>query len=367
MPDRLFEPLPGGKVRCTACARYCVLPPGTRGFCFVRQNVGGRVELLTYGRVAAIQIDPVEKKPLAHYRPGTRVLSLGTAGCNWRCQYCQNWEISQEREVGGRPLTPEQAVRLALDHGCSGITFTYNEPTIFAEYARDVMRAAHRAGLFTNFVTNGYLSPEALEFLRGELDAVSIDLKGSGEPGFLRKYVAAKGPGPIFESMETLRRAGVHVEVTNLIVPRVGDDPDALRSLARRIVGRLGPQTPFHLLRWHPDYRMLDLPPTPIPTLERLHAIARGEGLEFVYLGNVGSHPLGHTYCPRCGALIVERAGFALRSWKLSRSNECPNCGERIPIVGRPPDHYLPTGPQPITGPWNAAVGANSPARRSGR
>ena len=362
-PDRLFESLPGGKTRCTACARYCVLPPGARGFCFVRQNVGGRLELLTYGRVAALQVDPVEKKPLAHYRPGTRVLSLGTAGCNWRCQYCQNWQISQEREATGRPLAPEEAVRLALREGCSGVTFTYNEPTIFAEYARDVMRSAHRAGLFTNFVTNGYLSREALEFLRGELDAISIDLKGSGEPGFLRKYVAAKGPGPIFESMETLRRQGVHVEITDLIVPQVGDDPEALRDLARRIVDRLGPQTPLHLLRWHPDYRMLDLPPPPLPTLERLHAIARSAGLQFVYLGNVGPHPLAHTYCPNCGRRVVEREGFALRSWELTGSNACPHCGERIPIVGRPPDRYLPTEPTPIAGPWRAAPRAHGPPR----
>ncbi|EQD30387.1 radical SAM domain-containing protein, partial [mine drainage metagenome] len=152
----------------------------------------------------------------AHYRPGTRVLSLGTSGCNWRCRYCQNWQISQEHEAGGRPLSPGEAVQLARHYGCSGVTFTYNEPTIFAEYAREIMRAAQRTGLFTNFVTNGYLSPEALEFLGGDLDAISIDLKGSGEPGFLRKYVAAKGPGPIFESMETLRRHGVHVEVTDL-------------------------------------------------------------------------------------------------------------------------------------------------------
>lgn len=365
-PDRLFEPLPRGKIRCTACARYCALPEGARGFCFVRQNIGGRLELLTYGRVAALQVDPVEKKPLAHYRPGTRVLSLGTSGCNWRCQYCQNWEISQEREVGGRPLAPEEAVRLALRHGCSGVTFTYNEPTIFAEYARDVMRAAHRAGLFTNFVTNGYLSREALEFLRGELDAVSIDLKGSGEAGFLRKYVAAQGPGPIFETMDTLRRQGVHVEVTDLVVPRVGEDPEALKGLARRMVERLGPQTPLHLLRWHPDYRMLDLPPTPVPTLERLHAIARSEGLQFVYLGNVGPHPLGHTYCPNCGHRVVEREGFALRSWELTETNACPRCGEPIPIVGRPPDDYLPTGPAPIAGPWVAPARATDRAQ-SGR
>ncbi|EQD59004.1 radical SAM domain-containing protein, partial [mine drainage metagenome] len=161
---------PGGKVRCTACARYCTLPDGARGFCFVRQNVGGRLELLTYGRVAALQVDPVEKKPLAHYRPGTRVLSLGTSGCNWRCRYCQNWQISQEHEAGGRPLSPGGAVQLARHYGCSGVTFTYNEPTIFAEYAREIMRAAQRTGLFTNFVTNGYLSPEALEFRRGHLD-----------------------------------------------------------------------------------------------------------------------------------------------------------------------------------------------------
>jgi len=346
--DRLYTPLPGGKIRCTACARYCTLSKGARGFCFVRQNVGGSLRLLTYGRVAAIQVDPVEKKPLAHFHPGTRVLSLGTVGCNWRCQYCQNWEISQEREVEGRPLSPDAAVELARREGCSGITFTYNEPTIFAEYARDVMEAAHRAGLFTNFVTNGYLSPEALEYLRGHLDAISVDFKGSGDPGFLRKYVAARGPGPILDSLETLRSQGVHVEVTNLIVPQVGDDPEALRRLARHLNDHMGPQTPLHLLRWHPDYRMRELPWTPLSTLERLYGIARSEGLEYVYLGNVGLHPLAHTYCPRCGRRAVEREGLYLRSWDLAPNNSCRGCGHRLPIVGRPPPQYVPTDPRPI-------------------
>jgi pyruvate formate lyase activating enzyme len=344
----LFEPLPGGKVRCTACARYCAIPDGSHGFCFVRKNEGGKLVLLTYGRAAATQVDPVEKKPLSHFHPGSRVFSIGTVGCNWRCLYCQNAEISQEHEVQGRPLLPHDAVAMARRFDCQGVTFTYNEPTIFAEYALDVMRAAKSAGLFANFVTNGYMTPEAVEAIGPHLDAVSIDFKGSGEPGFLRKYVSANGPAPILDSAVRLHEMGVHVEITNLIVPEVGDDPSALRDLARFVHDRLGPSTPFHLLRWHPDYKMMDLPQTPIPTLERLHAIAKSEGLDYVYLGNVWGHRLEHTYCATCGAVAVRRFGFTIQEWALGPGNRCRSCGAAIPIVGELPRDYLPTFATPV-------------------
>jgi len=347
-PASLYVPLDAGKVRCTACARYCTVPDGSHGFCFVRRNDGGRLVLLTYGLASATQVDPVEKKPLSHYRPGTRVYSIGTVGCNWRCLYCQNAEISQEREVIGRPLPPDRAVAEARHYRCSGVTFTYNEPTIFAEYALDVIREAHSAGLFANFVTNGYMTPEAVEVLGPHLDAVSVDFKGSGEPGFLRKYVSAKGPEPILDTLVRLKEWGVHVEVTDLIVPRVGESAEATRSLARFVVDRLGPATPFHLLRFHPDYRMMDFPSTPVATLEKLHAVAKEEGLEYAYLGNVWGHPLEHTYCPACGAIAVERYGFTLRSWNLDDRNRCEKCGHAIPIVGRPPVGYRPTYATPV-------------------
>jgi pyruvate formate lyase activating enzyme len=344
----LFEPLPARKVRCTACARYCVISEGSHGFCFVRKNEAGHLVLLSYGRAAAVQVDPIEKKPLSHYRPGTRVLGIGTAGCNWRCQYCQNAEISQERDIVGRGLSPREAVKLAERFGCQGITFTYNEPTIFIEYALDIVRAARQVGLFANFVTNGYMSPEAVRAIGPHLNAVSVDFKASGEAGFMRKYVAAKGDEPILETMEGLARHGVHVEVTNLIVPRVGDSPEALRRLAREVRDRVGPDTPFHLLRFHPDYKMMDIPSTPVATLEALHAVAVEEGLRYVYLGNLWGHPLEHTYCPRCHAIAVERYGFMIKSWNLDAANRCRACGEQIPIVGRPPDDYAPTFAMPV-------------------
>ncbi len=347
-PATLYEPLEHGKVRCTACARYCVIPSGSHGFCFVRKNVGGRLVLLTYGIASAVQVDPVEKKPLSHFHPGSRVLSIGTVGCNWRCQYCQNADISQEREITGRALSPQTAVRWAKRYGCQGVTFTYNEPTIFAEYALDVMREARAAGLFANFVTNGYMTPEAVAAIGPHLDAVSVDFKGSGEAGFLRKYVTAKGPEPIFATAAGLRTRGVHVEITDLIVPDVGDSETATRTLARRIVEDLGPETPFHLLRFHPDYKMMDLPETPISTLERLHGVAKGEGLDYVYLGNVWGHPLEHTYCPKCGALAVERYGFTIASWNLDAKNRCRRCGHTIPILGSLPQDYRPAFATPI-------------------
>jgi pyruvate formate lyase activating enzyme len=347
-PATLFEPLDGGKVRCTACARYCAIPEGSHGFCFVRKNVGGRLVLLSYGKASAVQVDPVEKKPLSHFHPGSRVYSIGTVGCNWRCLYCQNAEISQEREVTGRSLSPRAAVAGARRYGCQGVTFTYNEPTIFAEYALDVIREAHGAGLFANFVTNGYMTPEAVEALGPHLDAVSVDFKGSGEPGFLRKYIAAKGPEPIFESAVALRRRGVHVEITDLIVPKVGESVEATRTLARFVVDELGPETPFHLLRFHPDYKMMEFPDTPVATLERLHAVAKAEGLEYVYLGNVWGHPLEHTYCPQCGAVAVERFGFTIRGWNLDGANRCVRCHHRIPIVGRLAEDYEPAFAMPV-------------------
>ncbi|MCI4363553.1 MAG: AmmeMemoRadiSam system radical SAM enzyme [Thermoplasmata archaeon] len=344
----LYTRVAGGKVRCTACARYCVIPEGSHGFCYVRKNTAGRLDLLTYGLAAALQVDPIEKKPLSHFRPGARVYSIGTVGCNWRCLYCQNAEISQEHAIQGRPLSPREAVRQALELGCDGLTFTYNEPTIFAEYALDVIREAHTHGLFGNFVTNGYMTPEAVDYLVPHLDAISVDFKGSGEERFMRKYITAKGPAPILSTLQGLRKGGVHIEVTDLIVPQVGDDPDALRSLARFVVTELGADTPFHLLRWHPDYKMMDLPQTPIRTLERLHAVARAEGLEYVYLGNVWGHPLEHTYCPGCKTIAVERYGFLIRSWNLDKDNRCRACGHPIPIVGRLSPEYSPQGILPL-------------------
>ena len=344
----LYEPLGDRKVRCTACARYCTIPEGSHGFCFVRKNVGGELVLLSYGKASAVQVDPVEKKPLSHFHPGTRVYSIGTVGCNWRCQYCQNAEISQEREVVGRSLPPRAAVQQALRLGCSGMTFTYNEPTIFAEYALDVMQEGHKAGLFANFVTNGYMTPEAVEMIGPHLDAVSVDFKGSGEAGFLRKYVAAKGPEPIFESAVDLKKRGVHVEITDLIVPEVGESVEATQKLARFVRDELGPSTPFHLLRFHPDYHMMDLPETPVKTLEKLHGVVKAEGLDYVYLGNVWGHPLEHTYCPRCGAIVVKRFGFTIQSWRLDAENRCRKCGEKIPIIGRLSEDYVPTFATPI-------------------
>lgn len=340
--------LPGDKVRCTACARYCTIPPGSHGFCYVRANEGGHLKLLTYGRAAAIQVDPVEKKPLSHFHPGSRVFGIGTEGCNWRCQYCQNFEVSQNHDGRGRPLSPEQAVAWALREHCQGMTFTYNEPTIFIEYAADIIDAGHRSGLFANFVTNGYMTPESVDFLKGRLDAVSVDFKGSGEPGFMRKYILAKGPDPIFESLEGLARNHTHVEVTNLIVPKVGDDEGALRKLAAWVRDHLGAEVPLHLLRFHPDYKMMDLPETPIPTLERLHAIAKEEGLDYVYLGNVWGHPLEHTYCPKCGTKVVDRYGFFIRQWNLDRSHRCPTCRHTIPMVGDLAPDYEPTFVTPL-------------------
>jgi len=343
-----YAKLENRTVKCSLCNHRCVIHEGKHGICGVRINEQGTLYAATYGKISAEAVDPIEKKPLSHFHPGTRVFSIGTVGCNWRCLYCQNAEISQEQEILGRPLSPADAVAAALRYGCSGVTFTYNEPTIFIEYALDVMKEARAAGLFANFVTNGYMTPEATELLGPHLDAISVDFKGSGEAGFLRKYVAAKGPEPIWETMADLHRRGVHVEVTDLIVPEVGESVEATRTLARKVRDDLGPSTPFHLLRFHPDYKMMEFPETPVRTLEKLHAVVKAEGLDYVYLGNVWGHRLEHTYCPECGAMAVRRYGFTIQAWNLDAKNRCRACGHAIPIVGRPPREYVPTFATPV-------------------
>ncbi len=345
----LYEEVPGGKVRCTACARYCKLGEGQVGLCGVRQNVGGRLRLLVYGRVITGHVDPIEKKPLVHYMPGTRIFSIATAGCNWLCQYCQNYDISQRRKVEGDVLPLEEIVRMAKERRCEGIAYTYNEPTIYLEFAHDIGVAARREGLFSLFVSNGYATPDAIPLVNDFLDAITVDFKGNAERGFVRKYIGIQDPEPIFAYLlELKRRTNVHVEFTDLVVPRVGDDLGEAHRLSRWIMDNYGPDVPLHFLRFHPDYRMSSFPPTPVYTLERHWEAARAEGLNYVYIGNVPGHPYENTYCPGCGAIAVGRHGFAITSWNLDSSNRCTTCGHGIPIEGRRGKHYRDERFEPV-------------------
>ena len=327
----------GDRVVCTACARYCRLKEGQVGLCGVRANVGGRLMLLVYGRIIASHVDPIEKKPLLHFWPGSSVLSIATTGCNWLCRYCQNFDISQRRSVEGVEASPEEVVEAALRVGADGVTYTYNEPTIFMEFARDVGILARARGLFNTFVTNGYMTPESAEVAARFLDAATVDFKGNGNPEFLRRYAGVPDPSPIYEAMLELRRAGVHVEVTDLVVPGVGtgDRVEDARRLARWVADNLGPDTPMHFLRFHPDYLMSGVPPTPVEALERHREAAMQEGIRYAYVGNVPGHEYEHTYCPGCGRPVIRRSGFDIIGWDLDEENRCKYCGQKIPIVGK--------------------------------
>ncbi|HXG07909.1 MAG TPA: AmmeMemoRadiSam system radical SAM enzyme [Nitrososphaera sp.] len=332
----LCTALPNGRIKCTACARLCEIPEGRIGLCGIRGVMNNKLRLFVYGRIIAGHVDPIEKKPVTHYMPGTNIFSISTTGCNWLCQYCQNFDISQRRKVEGVEMTPELVAETAARYCSQGIAYTYNEPSIFIEFARDCGIEAHRRGIFNIFVSNGYGTPESVSIMGQFLDCITVDFKGSGEQKFVRRYIGIPDVNPVFQTLKEIRdKTRIHVEITDLIVPDVGDDLDAARKLCRFVYDELGPDTPIHFLRFHPDYKMLDFDSTPIETLEKHHAIAKQEGLKYAYLGNVPGHPLEDTYCPECKNVVVGRYGYTIESWNLDGDNRCKNCGYPIAIIGK--------------------------------
>ncbi|GIU72596.1 MAG: AmmeMemoRadiSam system radical SAM enzyme [Candidatus Nitrosocaldaceae archaeon] len=324
-----------GRVRCTACARYCSIPEGKIGLCGIRGNVNGKLYLFVYGRAITGHIDPIEKKPVIHYRPGSKVFSIATTGCNWLCKYCQNYDISQRRKIEGLLMSPEDIVKQTLGYGCQGIAYTYNEPTIFIEYARDIGVLAREHGLFNIFVSNGYATPDAVKMMNQFLDCITVDFKGNAEPNFMRKYIGVPNPDPIFDTLREIRdKTRIHIEITDLVVPKVGDDLEYAKRLAKFVYDELSPDIPLHFLRFHPDYKMMDLPNTPIETLEKHYEIAKSVGLKYVYLGNVPGHKYEHTYCPECNSIVIGRYGYYITEWNLNENNCCKNCSYPIPIIG---------------------------------
>jgi len=331
----LYEPIRGGRVRCTACARYCQIPDGKPGLCGVRANVGGKLQLLVYGKVITGHVDPIEKKPVSHFMPGTKIFSIATTGCNWLCHYCQNYDISQRRKVEGSDLDPPDVVNLAKQYGSQGIAYTYNQPTIFLEFARDIGVLARKAGLINIFVSNGYDTEEAVCMMNEFLDCITVDFKGSGETAFVRKYIGIQNAEPIYQTLlELKQKTKIHIEITDLIIPELGDSLEAARKLCKWVYDNLGPDTPVHFLRFHPDYKLMHLPSTPTETLEKHHKLGKDAGLNYVYIGNVPNHPSQHTYCPGCGERVVERLGFEIGEWKMDAKNRCLRCGYKIAITG---------------------------------
>jgi pyruvate formate lyase activating enzyme len=331
----LFRDLPNGRIQCTACARLCQIGEGQVGLCGVRGVVDGKLYLLVYGKIIAGHIDPIEKKPVVHYRPGSKIFSIATTGCNWLCQYCQNADISQRRKVEGTDATPRDVVSKASAYECEGMAYTYNEPTIFMEYARDVGRLARKKGMFNLFVSNGFDTPETIGMMNDFLDCITVDFKGSGKTEFVRRYIGVPDAEPIYESLlEIKAKTDVHIEITDLIVPGLGDDLADARHLCRWVNDRLGPDTPVHFLRFHPDYKLMGIGATPVETLEKHHKVGREAGLSYVYIGNVPGHPAESTYCPGCGRVLIGRFGYEIREYNLDARNRCRFCGYRTPIVG---------------------------------
>jgi len=326
----LYERIGDGRVRCNLCPHRCLIAEGERGFCRVRVNEGGRLYTAVYGRIVSQSIDPIEKKPLFHFLPGTRAYSVATMGCNFTCLYCQNHTISQyprehDGQILGDEVSPGGIVAAAVESGCETIAYTYTEPTIFFEYALDTARLARTEGLRNVFVSNGYMTPEAIEAIAPYLDGINIDLKGISND-FYHK-ITGGDLRPVLHSIEQFFRAGVWVEVTTLLIPGLNDSPQALRWTAEAIRG-VSPVIPWHISRFYPAYRMLDRPPTPVATLEEAQRIGEEAGLRYVYMGNVPGQG-EDTHCPSCGEVVVKRRGFLVRTNSLQEGH-CPSCGAEI-------------------------------------
>jgi pyruvate formate lyase activating enzyme len=319
------------RVRCNLCSHRCVIAPGRSGACCVRENVDGTLYTLAYDRTISQNVDPIEKKPLFHFLPGSQSYSIATVGCNFRCAFCQNWEISQfprlQGEVPGRPATPAQIAQAARRAGCASIAYTYTEPTIYAEYALDTAREARELGLRNVFVSNGYMTEELLGLMAGLIDGINVDLKaGRGE--FYRR-VSGAAFEPVLENLTRIQRLGIWLEVTTLIIPNLNDSDEELGWVAHYLFQNLGPDVPWHISRFYPQYRMVSTPPTPASTLERALRIGREAGLHYVYVGNLPGHDSESTRCPSCGTTVIRRHGYHTEIVAL-RHGACARCGTTI-------------------------------------
>ena len=333
-PGRWSATLPDGRLECRLCPRFCKLHDGQRGFCFVRQNVGGKMILTTYGRSSGFCIDPIEKKPLNHFYPGSSVLSFGTAGCNLGCRFCQNWDISKAREFDrlADEASPETLAAAAKRLGCRSVAFTYNDPVIFAEYAIDVAKECHARGIATVAVTAGYMTGDSRPEFYQHMDAANVDLKGFTEEFYHRQCFGELEP--VLETLKYLRHeTKVWFEVTTLLIPGKNDSTAELERAADWYAANLGPDVPWHFTAFHPDYKMRDINATPPATLTRARDIALKAGLHYVYTGNVHDERGGSTYCPGCNNLLNARDWYRIGGYRLTADATCPDCG--MVIAGR--------------------------------
>lgn len=336
MKEALFyEKLPDQKVKCLLCNHYCIISLQSRGICGVRENRDGILYSLVYGRIIANHIDPIEKKPLFHFYPGSLSYSIATVGCNFKCLHCQNFTISQYpklyKDIPGEDFTPEDVVKEAITGGCKSISYTYTEPTIFLEFAHDCMVLAQRKGIKNVFVSNGYMSEEALRFIAPYIDAINIDLKGNDD--FYKKICGARVE-PVLQNINLFKELGAWVEITTLIIPDLNDSDEFLRQTAK-FIKSIDPSIPWHVTQFYPTYKLLDKPRTPMSTLKKVRNIGFEEGLKFVYTGNIPGEAGENTYCPACKNVVIERFGFFVNKINIKKSR-CTGCGTIIEGVGLP-------------------------------
>ncbi len=327
---KYYKKLDDNYVQCLLCPRKCMLPPGATGFCRNRKNIDGKLYTLVYGRLCSVNIDIIEKAPFYHVLPGSKRLACAAVSCNLRCKYCQNWHISQvgPGEVPEYYIPPEELVKIAKKYGLKIICFTYTEPTVCYEYMLDVFKIAKKEGLITTIVSNGYINPEPLKELLKYTDAIKIDLKGFTEDFY--REVSMGDLKSVLRTLKIIKKSGVWLEIVNLVVPTLNDNPEDIRRMCEWIRDSLGPDVPVHFTRFHPDYKLTNLPATPIKTLERAVKIAKEVGLHYVYIGNVPGHPYNNTYCPYCGKLLIRRVGLTVLENHI-KDGKCPYCGHKIP------------------------------------
>ena len=330
-PARYFHAMADGRIQCDLCPRDCTLADGQRGLCFVRQNQGGQMILTTYGRSSGFCLDPIEKKPLAHFYPGSSVLSFGTAGCNLSCKFCQNWDISKSKEMDrlADQASPQQIARAAVRHGAKSVAFTYNDPVIFAEYAMDTADACRAAGIKTVAVTAGYIHAQPRADFFAKMDAANVDLKGFTEQFYHR--LTGSHLQPVLETLQYLvHQTTVWTEITTLLIPGFNDSDEEIHKLSDWVLRELRPDVPLHFSAFHPDYKMMNVPPTRPETLQKARAIARSVGLLHVYTGNVHDVEGDTTLCPGCGESLVVRDYYQILSYKLDERGCCPGCGHQL-------------------------------------
>jgi pyruvate formate lyase activating enzyme len=331
----LYKKLTGKKAQCLNCAHYCRILPGKRGICGVRENQEGKLFALNYGKAIACHIDPIEKKPFFHFLPGTQSLSVAAVGCNFRCDNCQNWDISQspkpDKPVLGEDLPPEKVIETALKNNLPSVSYTYTEPTIFSEYALDIMKLARKAGIKNNWVSNGFLSREVLELVATYLDAANIDLKSFSDE-FYAKHCGARLQ-PVLDTLKRMKAVKIWLEITTLVIPTLNDDKKNFESIARFIKNELGPETPWHISRFSGaiSWKLQHLPETPVETLQDAYQIGKKAGLKYVYTGNVPGLASEDTICPECGTIAINRTGYRIE--RHDKKGKCPKCNQDLNLI----------------------------------